>query len=48
MTPDYERAAIKATKTLIQHQVGTAPIDPLPILKKTPGVSVLFFEEMSQ
>ena len=48
MTPDYERAAIKATKTLIQHQVGTAPIDPLPILKKTPGVIVLSFEEMSQ
>ena len=48
MTPDYERAAIKATKTLIQHQVGTAPIDPLPILKKTQGVIVLSFEEMSQ
>ena len=48
MTPDYERAAIKATKTLIQHQVGTAPIDPLPILKKTPGVIVLSFEEMSK
>jgi len=48
MTPDYERAAIKATETLIQHQIGTAPIDPLPILKKTPGVIVLSFEEMSQ
>ena len=48
MTPDYEKAAIKATETLIQHQIGTAPIDPLPILKKTPGVIVLSFEEMSQ
>ena len=48
MTPDYERAATKATKTLIEHQIGTAPIDPLPILKKTPGVIVLSFEEMSQ
>lgn len=48
MTPDYERAAIKATKTLIEHQIGTAPIDPLPILKKTPRVIVLSFEEMSQ
>ena len=48
MTPDYERAAIKATKTLIEHQIGTAPIDPLPILKKTPGVIVLSFEEMSK
>ena len=48
MTPDYERAATKATKTLIQYQIGTAPIDPLPILKKTPGVIVLSFEEMSK
>jgi len=48
MTPDYERAAIKATETLINHYIGTAPIDPLPILKKTPGVLVLSFEEMSK
>jgi hypothetical protein len=48
MTPDYQKAAIKATETLIQYQIGTAPIDPLPILKKTPGVIVLSFEEMSQ
>ena len=47
MTPDYEKAAIKATETLIKHGVGTAPIDPLPILKTTPGVLVLTFEEMS-
>ena len=45
MTPDYQKAAIKATETLIQYQIGTAPIDPLPILKKTPGVIVLSFEE---
>ena len=48
MTPDYQKAAIKATETLIQYQIGTAPIDPLPMLKKTPGVIVLSFEEMSQ
>ena len=48
MTPDYQKAAIKAMETLIQYQIGTAPIDPLPILKKTPGVIVLSFEEMSQ
>ena len=47
MTPDYQNAAIKAMETLIKHQIGTAPIDPLPILKKTPGVTVLTFEEMS-
>ena len=48
MTPDYQKAAIKATEALIQYQIGTAPIDPLPMLKKTPGVIVLSFEEMSQ
>ena len=48
MKPDFERAAIKATETLIQYKIGTAPIDPLPILKKTPGVLVMTFEEMSQ
>ena len=47
MTPDYERAAIKASETLIKYQIGTAPIDPLPILKKTPGVLVFTFEEIS-
>ena len=47
MTPDYERAAIKATETLIKHNIGTAPIDPLPILKKTPNVLVFTFKEMS-
>ena len=47
MTPDYERAAIKATETLIKHQIGTAPIDPLPILKTTPNVMVFTFEEVS-
>ena len=47
MTPDYERAAIKATETLIQYKISTAPIDALPLLKKTPGVLVMTFEEMS-
>ena len=48
MTPDYQTAAIKATETLIRYNIGTAPVDPLPILKKVPGVIVLSFEEMSQ
>ena len=48
MTPDYQTAAIKATETLIQYKIGTAPVDPLPILKRIPGVLVLSFEEMSQ
>lgn len=47
MTPDYTKAAIKATETLIQYKISTAPIDPLPIMKQTPGVLVLTFQEMS-
>lgn len=47
MKPDYEKAAIKATETLIQYKIGTAPVDPLPILKQTPGVLVLSFQEMA-
>ena len=47
MTPDYERAAIKATETLIKYGVRTAPVDPLPLLKLMPGVFVMTFAEAS-
>lgn len=47
MTPDYENAALKATETLIKHGISSAPISPLPILKKTPGVLVVSYETMS-
>lgn len=47
MTPDYEKSAIKATEILIKYGINSAPVDPLPILKKTPGVLVMTFEEMS-
>jgi hypothetical protein len=47
MTPDYTKAAIKATETLIEYGINTAPVDPLPILKKIPGVLVMTFDEMS-
>ena len=47
MTPDFEKAATKAAETLIKYNIGTAPVDPLPILKKTSGVLVMTFEEMS-
>ena len=48
MTPDYENAAIKATETLIKYGINSAPIDPLPILKKIPGVLVMTFDDMSK
>jgi len=47
MTPDYQKAAIKDTETLIKCGINTAPVDPLCILKKIPGVLVMTFEEMS-
>ena len=48
MTPDYEKAATKATEILIQYGISTTPIDPLPILKNTPDVYVMTFAEMSE
>ena len=47
MTPDYETAATRAAETLIRYGIKSAPVDPLPMLKQTPGVFVLSFEEMS-
>ena len=46
-TPNYENAAIQATNTLIRYGINTAPVIPLPIFKRTPGVLVLSFAEMS-
>lgn len=48
MTPNYERAAIAAAETLIKYDVKSAPVAPLPILKKIPGVLVVTYEEMSK
>ena len=48
MTPDLKTAAIKATETLIRFNVTSAPVDPLPILKKMPGVLVMSFEAVSK
>ena len=47
MTPDFEKAAIMATETLIKYGVSTAPVEPMPIFKRIPGVLVLSFSEIS-
>ena len=47
MTPDFEAAAIRATETLIKYGISTAPVDPLLILKRTPGVLAVSYESMS-
>lgn len=45
---DYQTAAIKAAETLIRNGITSAPIDPLPILKKTKNVILMSFSEMSE
>lgn len=45
MTPNFDLAATKATETLIEYHISTAPVDPLPVLKKFPGVVVVPFAE---
>ena len=44
---DYTTAALRAAETLIRYGICTAPIDPLPILKKQPGIVIIPFAEMA-
>lgn len=48
MKPDYDRAATAAAETLIKYNVTSAPVLPLPMLKRIPGVLLVSFAEMSQ
>lgn len=47
MTPDFQTAAIRATETLIKYGIASTPVDPLPILKRIPGVLAVSYESMS-
>lgn len=47
MTPDFQTATIKAYETIIKYGISSAPVDPLPILRRIPGVFVVSFTEMS-
>ena len=47
MTPDFQTAAIRATETLIKYGIFSAPVDPLLILKRIPGVLAVSYESMS-
>ena len=47
MIPDYQLAATKAAETLIKFGINSAPVDPLPILKKIPGVLLVSYQTMS-
>ena len=47
-TPDFERAATAAAETLVNFEINSAPVAPLPILKRTPHVLVFSYEEVSE
>lgn len=47
MKADYDKAATMAMETIIKYGINTAPIMPLPIFKKAPGVLLMSFAEMS-
>ena len=47
MSPDYNRAAVRAAEVLVRHQVSRSPVSPLPILEHMDNVIVMSFEEMS-
>lgn len=48
MKANYDRAATMAMESLIKYQITSAPVLPLPMLKRMPGVLVVSFAEMSQ
>lgn len=47
MMPDYETAARKAVETLIENNVVSSPVDPIPMLKRIPGVLAVSYADMS-
>ena len=47
MEPDYQRAALLATETLINYNITAAPVSPIPIIKSLPNVLLLPFAEMA-
>ena len=47
MNADYDKAATMAMETILKYGVSTAPVMPLPIFKKAPGVLLMSFAEMS-
>ena len=47
MKPDYTRAAVMASETLITHRITAGPVDPFIVLKSLPGVLVVSFAEMA-
>ena len=47
MKADINKAATLAMETIIKYGISTAPVMPLPVFKKIPGVLLMSFAEMS-
>lgn len=47
MTPDYLRAALKATEVITNYGIASAPIDPMRILKSLPNVMMVSYTEVA-
>lgn len=47
MTPDYEKAALIASETLIKFGINSAPVAPVLILNQLPDVMLVSFESLS-
>ena len=48
MTPDFDKAAVKAMELLIQNHTTETPVDSLSMLLKYPGVRVVSFTRFAQ
>ena len=47
MEPDYQRAAMLATETLIRYNMTAAPVSPIPIIKSLPNVLLIPFADVA-
>ena len=46
-TPDYTNAAVKAAETLVRFGIDSAPVNPIPMILNTPGVTLVSFTEFA-
>ena len=47
MTPDFQKATVKAYETILNCEITSVPVDPLPIIRNIHNVFVVTFTEMS-
>ena len=47
MTPDFQKATVKAYETILKCGINSAPVDVLPIIRSLPNAFVITFTEMA-